>query len=148
MKNTRNKSLTTIALCFLISVSLAAVTGYQGYAIFRTGAAGNGHAGMMIEPYSTATEPVAHIRGANYFVEKDPWSEFIVSESFNAVSEPKSGITSSGRSLVTATAIELTTENISYTLFSQLIHVSNAGTKVEPNEVTDMRCDGVVESVC
>lgn len=147
------KIFTTILLIAVLLISSVnttfAATGNEGYAIHRDGAflGTTWHAGLMDEPDTSYYLPVLHIGGFSGGVKYDTWDNFIDGNTFKGVYKPKSGITSSGRDLVKATGRRLRTENLGYTPLSQIDYGADVLTQtwVYPEDISLIRCDGVVE---
>lgn len=132
------------------SIPSYAATGFEGYAIYHDDVFNffpDFHAGLMNEAHPKINNPVIHVSSSLSGVVKiDSWSNFLSNEDFQGYYSPSSGITSSGRDLVMATANYLKTQNISYTLSKQIDypHLFIPG-YVRPFDITHMRCDGLVE---
>lgn len=125
---------------------------YSGYAIYRDGALWglNWHAGLMAAPTATTNKCVIHMNNLFAGVKLDTFSNFMdkSSNDFKGVYRPKSGLTTSQKTEVIATARELTTEQIPYIVSQQLDYynkTSNGTQKGEPSDISNIRCDGVVE---
>ena len=138
-------------LLFLIvsaTISVSAATGYRGYAIYRDGVnygiGSDWHAGIMDEPYSNMYLPVIHITNGEQ-VSYVSWNGFINGNSFMGVYEPIGGISSLKRDDVHSIARLLRSENIEYTVLGQINYSSSSLTWIYPDDITSMRCDGVVE---
>lgn len=141
-----------LALIFF-SVSSYAATGFEGFAIYRNGAflGTTWHAGLMDEAHPKKSLPVIHVGQSNDAVVFDSWENFINKKTsnnnaFEGFYYPKSGIPSSAkRNAIKALARNLRTKNLLYTATKQIDYVNSSNTKVEPNELTHCRCDGLVE---
>ena len=123
---------------------------YKGCAIYRDGAllGMDWHAGLMDESVYTDYLPVLHIADPGGPVKWDTWDNFINGNSFRGVYEPGSGITASGRSLIVSIGRSLRTEPITWTPVYQLVvptSVFSTNTWIYPDDISSLRCDGVVE---
>ncbi|MFZ3590257.1 hypothetical protein ACOI1C_13570 [Bacillus sp. DJP31] len=99
----------------------------------------------MDEPKSTDFLPVVHHHGTGY-VKWASWSDFLDGYNFKGVYKPKSYTSSSDRDLFVSMGRRLVTEAISYNVGYQVYYDTGAsGSWVEADEITSMRCDGVVE---
>ncbi len=137
------------------SRSISAISSYKGYAVFRDGAGINidWHAGLMNKANSSYSNCVIHLQKTsplfNVAVMFDSWSGFKGNNTFRGAYKPKNvTYTSTMANNVLAKAIELTTENVQYTVTEQLTYhlaPSNGTSKGEPSDIFRIRCDGVVE---
>ena len=133
-------------------LSVNAASGFQGYAIYRDGVTSTGfgnftwHAAIMGRPTRAYSNPVIHIGGPGYTVESATWKAFLANGTFQGVYRPTS-MQEATRDNVVATAKELAANDIGYVLFQQMqvSSSSNAGLYIDSDEITAMRCDGVVE---
>ncbi len=145
--------IATFLLITMLSINVNAATGYQGYAIYRDGVFfnTNWHAGIMDEPYSTDYKPVTHHPGgfgSNDIVKWDTWDNFIDGKTFKGVYRPNSNPSSSQRDLFVSMGRKLINEKIPYNLAYQVYYdTSTSGTWVDHDEISSMRCDGVVEYI-
>lgn len=151
-------SIIVVALMAAVFVTPAsAATGYQGYAIYQDGVrlwdgglVINWHTGIMYDPYtSTSSVPVIHTPG-NGYVRFATWNDFMGgNNNFKGVYAPKGGIISADRDKVRNMAYKLATDQIGYVLNVQMNAnssvFSTSQTRIEPKDITQMRCDGVVE---
>ncbi|WP_010096351.1 hypothetical protein [Ornithinibacillus scapharcae] len=144
-------SILTIMLCISFTFTpIDAAVGKQGYAVYRDGVffGLDWHAGMMVQGTRTNYKPVAHAPGTGSQVKADDWSKFMDGNNFKGVYRPNKSPTSAARDLFVATARSLGPENISYNLAYQMYYdTGTAGSYVSANEISSMRCDGVVEFV-
>ena len=103
---------------------------------------------MMDSAYiSDSYLPVLHHPGTGY-VKWDTWDNFLGGKNFKGVRKPNGTVTSSDRDLFVAMGRVLRTENISYNLAYQVYYnTSTAGYWVDPEDISSMRCDGVVEYI-
>lgn len=130
--------------------TVQAASGYQGYAVYRDGVFFNTtwHAGIYIQPSSSHYSPIVHAAGGTSKVSEDSLESFLDGENYKGVYKPNNSPTSSYRDLYVAMARNLASQNISYNLAYQVYYnTSTASTYVQPNEVSSMRCDGVVEYI-
>lgn len=149
-------SIIVVALMAAVFVTPAsAATGYQGYAIYRDQViiAGPGitnwHTGIMYDPYtSTSSIPLIHHPGSGY-VQFGTWAQFMDGKNFVGVYAPKGGIISADRDKVRNMSYKLATDQIPYHPWGQMFVdesvFGTAQTRIEPRNITGMRCDGVVE---
>lgn len=153
-------SIIAVALMAAVFVTPAsAATGYQGYAIYRDKVVdfivdNNWHAGIMYDPYtSTSSIPLIHTPGKGY-VRFATWNDFMnypnqTNTIFMGVYAPKGGIISADRDKVRNMAYKLATDQIGYVLIKQMdvnsSVYSTSQSRIEPKDITQMRCDGVVE---
>lgn len=143
------------ALTVLVTVfshPAEAATGMQGYAAYRDGVAGviEWHAAIMDKASSTDIYPVVHAPGAFQNVQYGSWDDFLNGNTFMGYYKPAStSVSSTKRDQVTATARSLAADFISYTILRQIIYPVNNNpsgkTVVGVSDITDLRCDGVVE---
>lgn len=151
-------SIIAVALMAAVFVTPAsAATGYQGYAIYRDGVQAwdngpviNWHTGIMYDPYtSTSSIPLIHHPGGGQYVQFGTWAQFMDGKTFMGVYAPKGGIISADRDKVRNMAYKLATDQIPYHFWGQMfVDESVFGTtqtRIEPRNITGMRCDGVVE---
>jgi hypothetical protein len=139
-----------VGILFTMSfVCVNAATGYKGYAVYREGSGINvaGHAGLMDEAYNTDNLPVLDITEERGDVDWASWSEFLNGKTFWGYYRPNVNPSSSTRDNFVQTGRALRNENISYNLIYQVWWTSASGTFVDPNEISSIRCDGVVEFV-
>lgn len=148
------KKMAAILLAFTLilpmSINVHAASGYQGYAIYRDGVFFNfdWHAGMMDGPYYDSYLPVLHHPGSGSVVKWDTWENFLNGNNFKGVYKPKKNPSSTYRDLFVSMGRKLRTENISYNLAYQVYYnTGTAGTWVSYDEISSMRCDGVVEYI-
>lgn len=150
--------LSVCALLLAISIPSQAATGYQGYAVYRNGVAViEWHAGLMDKASIEDIYPVIHIGGQGQQVSYAWWHEFTdgtedypySNNSFMGYYRPVSqNPTSAQRDAVVATARQLASNFIDYTVLMQMAYdemSSTTKTYVQPSDIDAMRCDGVVE---
>ncbi len=137
--------------------SAFALSGYQGYTVFRDGVGlplleitlGNeDHAAMMYAPYSDYYNilPVIEASGYGHKVDYRSWSQFMGTDNkFHGVYKPKSAMTDRQRELALSTAMQLTALDIGYTLLDKILPTEVPWDKIDPTEILNLRCDGVVQ---
>lgn len=136
-----------LTIGFSVSAYASAVTGSQGYAVYRDGVLGSEwHAALMDMPTSAYQSPVTHIKGYGGMVKHASWLEFLDGNNniFKGVYKPKVTIDAYSRGRVVDMGRVLATESIAYTGTGQISHNVASG-YVQPNDVLLLRCDGVVE---
>lgn len=126
-----------------------AATGNQGYAAYRDGVffGFDWHAGLWDEPASNYGLPILHAPGTGKSVQWDTWSNFIDGNNFKGTYRPNTAPSSAQRDLFVAMGRNLRTQNISYNLGYQVYSTGSASTYVKYDEVSSMRCDGVIEYI-
>lgn len=151
---TINFVLGTVLVCSITAKWLpnyaSAVTSGEckGYAIYRDGVmlGVNDHAGLMDENNLRCYLPIIHAPGPNQTVEWGTFDEFLSGNSFLGVYSPKNcAMNEATRDSFVAKAREL--RGISYTFLKQIYYNAGENTWVLPENITDLRCDGVVEYV-
>lgn len=149
------KRLIIGAVTAMLASSLAAApafaaSGNQGYAVYRDGVFYNytWHAALMDDPHwNTTSLPIVHAPGSGN-VKWDSWKNFLGGRTYMGTYRPKTAPSSGSRDNFVYMGRRLKDEQIPYSLLYQVeYNTSTAGTWVDPNEVTKMRCDGVVEYV-
>lgn len=138
-----------LALLALSSLSSHAASGLEGYAIHRDGAffGTTWHAGIMDEAHQKINLPVTHA-GPNLLdtITYASWADFIDGNNFAGYYLPKTAIDSAGRTKVRNLARKLVAETILYTPVQQINYsASSSVVWIEPEHITSMRCDGLVE---
>lgn len=128
--------------------------GYKGYAAYRDlsfnidGIFVDWHAGLMNGYYPADSLSVIHVdKDSDYnLITTDNWSGFVGNQTYRGIYAPRDELTDYERSQVIILARELRTKDIGYTVTHQLDaeYPSNA-TKIEPEHIVAMRCDGLVE---
>lgn len=138
--------LTIIALCFVVSSTVIAATGSQGYAVYRNGAVLNPdwHAGVMYAPSSSSTDSVVH-SDLGKKVSIVDWTSFMSQQLFIGVYKPNAYISNAGRDSIVTMAKALADDDIGYTFIAQIDYFVYGGGKVLPGDIYQLRCDGVVE---
>lgn len=132
---------------------VANTIGYKGYAVYRdltfwpSLLTGDWHAGIMNKEYSTEVNCVIDMPGSNSSIVERGWSAFLGGEPYRGTYKPKSNLLSHhDRIAVVAMARILKTKDISYTFDKQLdADLSTATTKIQPDDITKIRCDGLIE---
>ena len=144
------------------TLSINALSSYKGYAVYRNGvpfssSPFNHHAALMYKnkitggssysSYSSTAQDVIHAPGPSSTVNKASWSNFLNSNTFVAACRPYTcGMTSTNTLQFTTKASALI--GTSYTVLYQIDYtIINDGSTIEPSQITNMRCDGVVEYV-
>lgn len=129
-----------IILLSYIAVKADARTG--GDAVYRVGGWLNNldHAGV----YDT-NGFVYEIRGPFTQIQRSSWSIFLDDKSYiGEFTNPT--ITHNDRNDILGTCAQMDAEtDITYTVSSALYYESNSGVDISVDEITDIRCDGVVE---
>ena len=165
------KILSLVLICVLIlsfvCVPAEAATGYEAYAVYRDGvsgsSSGNGstvvgegewHAGIVNTASSYTSEAFIHATKGSV-VDKVNWDTFIVKNSnatykneFMGYYRPMTTMSKTDKNLVLATARALASSDISYTAILQMDYPTDNPKNqsyVYVADITDMRCDGVVE---
>ena len=149
-------------LCFLVLlfssiVGVKAATGGSGFAIYHANAfvfTYEWHSGIQYLPDINSTNAIIHEgkadnntstnehTGVNYCSK----NRFLNYQPFRGYYRPVQSISSAERDIVKQKANQLTLFEISYSLTHQMNYESILpGDKVEPLEITNIRCDGVVE---
>lgn len=154
------KKVTTILFAFAAATGsllgwaaepAAAVTGNQGYAVYRDGVFFNytWHAAILDDPhYNTTTLPVTMAPGGSSNVKYASWSSFLDGNTYMGLYRPKTAPTSAARDNFIYMERKLIGEAIPYSLIFQVdYNWATAGTYVDPAEIKGIRCDGVVEYV-
>ncbi len=138
-----------LVLCLSMNV-LAFAGDMTGYAIYRDGVAElEWHAGIMWGSSTTSTnKPVVHHPGTNV-VKFDTWRNFIDGNIFKGYYESDDSPTLNERARIAGLAKKLANENIPYCFYYQLETdldtLSSNPKTIKPENITAMRCDGVVE---
>lgn len=110
------------------------------------GSTNDWHAGLMDEKYANDYLSVIHMPGIGYDIEWADWDEFVGNETYRGTYKPKQDISDNSRNLIISLARELKTKDIGYIAAHQLrATVWPGATKIEPDDVVDIRCDGLVE---
>ncbi len=150
MKKFYARIIAMILVCSqLFSINAFAATGYQGYAAYRDGVAGPlfWHAGIMDQPSSTNGLPVTHIVAYGN-VKYESWDVFLKGNKFMGIYKPKSNPSSTTRDSYVSMSRRLVSECISYNAAYQVYYDTDAaGQWLYPEDITSMRCDGVIEYI-
>lgn len=148
MSRTKCMSLIAAAVaaaCLFSIPAGAAVSGAQGYAIYRDGVAAiEWHAALMELPSASMTLPIVHHSGSGK-VTYCQWGTFLDGKNFMGVYKPKVNLTDSSRFLAVSTAREMVSANIGYTLTNQVNFKLPEGGYIRVPDIVSVRCDGVVE---
>lgn len=127
---------------------------WKGYAVYRDGVAVNlnDHAGIMGEDNINISLPIIQACGPGYL---SAWVDFYPSggnisfldgHNYLGLYKPNSAtMTSTVQNQFASKAQELL--GISYTVFDQIDYNAGNNTWVYPQNITDLRCDGVIEYV-
>lgn len=131
----------------MLSFSSYAATGLEGFAIHRDGAflGTTWHAGLMDEAQPNMSLSVTHAGQSKDTVIYGSWSDFLNGNTFKGFYAPKTGISLTGRDNVKAMGRRLISENILYTPLAQLNNKPGVSTWIFPDDISAIRCDGVVE---
>ena len=136
-------SLFALVLTFGIVTSTNAASSPGGSATFRTGGWLNGHdhAGVMKN-----SSTVYEIRGYNKKVDESSLTTFKDGKTYYGTFKLKSDLTSTQRDNIIRTAEALDNDTgLTYTMYDMINWDSGAGDYISVSEITDLRCDGVVE---
>ncbi|OPA79285.1 hypothetical protein BVG16_09360 [Paenibacillus selenitireducens] len=146
----------TLATMVLLGTSFTgietvnAATGNQGYAAYRDGVffGFDWHAGLWDEPSTAYAFPILHAPGPGSVLKWDSYENFLDGNTFTGTFKPNTDPSSSARDLFVAMGRNLRTENISYNLVYQVYYsTDDASTYVKYDEISSMRCDGVIEYI-
>lgn len=156
MKKNKNISpiinLSLVLVLFLVvvvrvSATEASAAGtWKGYAVYRDGVAFNinDHAGLMDENHIGLYKPIIHAVGYGEDVQWGTWSEFLGGNNYLGLYRPKNcTITSTLANSFISKAREL--RGISYNVLDQIVYSAGDNTWVWPENISHLRCDGVVE---
>lgn len=128
-----------------------AVTGHQGYAVYRDGVFWNytWHAGILDDPtYNSSAYPVTMAPGGSSNVKYASWPAFLDGNKYVGLYRPNKAPTTAARDNFIYMERKLIGEAIPYSLVYQVdYNWATAGTWVDPAEIKGIRCDGVVEYV-
>jgi len=144
-----------IALSFITITSISisdnalAAAPWNGYAIYRSGVMGtlNDHAAIMNGSTKSDQDPVLHAIGYGDTVKIDSWIDFTSNDVlFVGVFKPNNcTITPVLAGYFTAKARELI--GIPYNVLDQIVYDAGSSYWVYPEDISHLRCDGVVEYV-
>lgn len=130
-------AFTLTGLCFQ-GVALAG-TPVNSDAVYRQGANGYNHAGV----YKDGS--VYELQGYNKGLKLSTMTEFQAGETYYGPYY-QSSVDLIGRGFILDTCSVLDADTtIDYTMYSQMVTEWNPGTWVSPDEVDELRCDGLVE---
>lgn len=138
---------TLIAISSLLSVSFCG-NDYTGHSVYRDGVVGDivWHAGVVVsENQNVNAYPIVQASGYRTYISRVSVSDFNYGNNFMGVYRNNCIGTQVGRSNVANMAKTLTYYNISYTVFNLMSADVNPTRKIEPSDIWQMRCDGVVE---
>lgn len=120
----------------------------KGYALYRNGAilGTTWHGGIMNQNIISYSNSIIHIGGIGGPVTTCNLSIFEDGKDFMGYYLPNRSLTASQLTSVVNTARQLLNNDIGYNLYNQINYDEDAvGTKVSPDEIKSIRCDGVVE---
>ena len=130
------------------SFSAYAASAWKGYAVYRDGVVGdlNDHAALMDTNSISEYKPIIHAVGYGDVVQWDTWDNFLGGNNYLGIYKPKNcTITSTLAGSFISKAREL--RGISYNLLDQIVYSAGSNTWVYPENISHLRCDGVVEYV-
>ncbi|MCX7571008.1 hypothetical protein OS242_13745 [Tumebacillus sp. DT12] len=109
---------------------------------YRDGAEVNylNHAGLR-----KAGAGIYEIKGYNETIQLSTWDSFIAGNNYIGSFWNPNGTESKASSILNTAAAMDADPGITYTLYDMLNYESTAGTYITVDEITDIRCDGVVE---
>lgn len=149
------KKLYSLALVLILLAAaclpVSAANGYGGYAVYRDGVTPGApslewHAAIMQQPSADYTQPIIHHPGGSSYVKRDSWSNFIAGNNFKGIYRPNDKAKFLDRTdFVVDMARRLAAENIEYDWRQQIKYTTTDGYSVYPEDITHIRCDGVVE---
>lgn len=152
--NGDNPALTYSPMAYTVTSTL----GYKGYAVYRDlgnfaggiagalGSPNDWHAGLMDEKYANINLSVIEMPGIGHDIQWSNWSDFVDGLTYRGTYKPKQAISDNSRNLIICLARELKTKDIGYIALYQIrATVRPEATKIEPDDVVDIRCDGLVE---
>ncbi|MDD6827902.1 MAG: hypothetical protein PUE12_17675 [Oscillospiraceae bacterium] len=118
---------------------------WRGYAVYRDGVLFNlnDHAGLMDENTKNNSFPVLQATGPGHNVEWVLWDTFLGNNTYLGIYKPKNFYIEAYQDSFVSKGREL--RGISYTIFDQISYNAGSNTWVYPENITDLRCDGVVE---
>lgn len=126
--------------------------GYKGYAIYCTlpVASFDWHAALMDKPYITDSSPTIHMGSSAAHGISIQWctfDKFLSGQTYTGIYRPQKPLTDADKGRVISLARQLLEQgDISYTVTKQLDATLQPGaTKIQPTDVTSVRCDGFVE---
>ncbi len=135
-----------VCITKLITMEIFATGDWKGYAIYRDGVVGNlnDHAALMDENSINDYLPVIHAVGYSGPVDWGSWAEFLDGNNYLGLYKPNGCPISEARAnSFIATAREL--RGISYNVLDQIVYSAGSNVWVHPENITHLRCDGVVE---
>ena len=153
--NENNPELNSSPKTYTVTSTL----GYKGYAVYRDLGKGaeafsdmflnhpnDWHAGLMDEKYASDYLSVIEMPGIFDDIQWSNWSDFVGELTYRGTYKPKQAISDNSRNLIISLARELRTKDIGYLFTHQLrATIRPEATKIEPDDVVDIRCDGLVE---
>lgn len=151
----KRKKMLIVLLSVLLSLTLAvgaSAGDWHGYAVYRDGVIKQGilnlnwHAGLMDEATKNHNLPVTHIGGLGQQVKYASWSEFIDGNNYKGIYRPKTTPNAAAYDSFVTMGRKLKNNNIPYSFMYQVNYdLNNVSNWVYPEQVTGIRCDGVVE---
>lgn len=140
-----------IALFVVVAVRFSATEAnaagtWKGYAVYRDGVVFNinDHAALMDENNIGLYKPIIHAVGYGNTVQWGTWNEFLDGENYLGLYRPKNcTINSTLANSFISKAREL--RGISYNVLDQIVYSAGSNTWVKPENISNLRCDGVVE---
>ncbi|WP_349408976.1 hypothetical protein [Pseudalkalibacillus sp. SCS-8] len=126
----------------LVFTNISASAALEADARYRDGGLANAynHAGLR-----RAGIGIYEIKGYNHEIELSTWDSFLNGQTYlGAYYNPDTTSTDKDYILYTAKAMDADPE-ITYTMYDALAYESNPGSYVAVDEISDIRCDGVVE---
>jgi len=137
-----------VFLCFMgQSNEIKAQNDWRGYAVYRgmTPSDYQYHAGLMRTNTRSDTQPIIHIAGSGYVVQKDTWGSFIFGENYKGICKPN-GCSMNTANKYNFVATAETLYGLPYTFVNQIYYdLSSSNYLVYPSMISSIRCDGVVE---
>lgn len=133
----------------LVSLPCHAATGNQGYAVYRDGVLGglNWHTGIMVEPNSSNYgSAISHAPGTGSKTGYTSYNGFVNGNKYKGLFRPFKTMSTHERDLVVSTARYIAQKGIPYISTKMMIGNQNNGRdRFYPNDILNLRCDGVVE---
>lgn len=131
----------------LVNVVPAFAASHYGDAVYRDGVLPGGitwHA--AINNYSTVGQYVIQAPGGSGVVQYSSWATFLSGKTYKGPPQYKYGMTDNDLNNVWNTACYLADRgNVTYTLIDLMHGSTGGGTYIVPGNVSQLRCDGLVE---
>ena len=129
---------------------ISAEDNWKGYAVYRDGVITsnfnvNDHAAIMYKSNKGYPDTVIHAGGYGYGVEFADWERFIANREFISAYKPNGCNMVAYRNQFASKTRELI--GISYTVLNQITYYAGEESRVFPEYISDIRCDGVVEYI-